>query len=68
MIQALRPGFLPPNSAKIVGPLLKKVAEEIENNMVSTISSSSGSIVLMQDGWSNIKNDPIIAESIGNRF
>uniref|UniRef100_A0A6P7H6W0 Uncharacterized protein LOC114347821 n=1 Tax=Diabrotica virgifera virgifera TaxID=50390 RepID=A0A6P7H6W0_DIAVI len=64
MICALRPGYDPPSRKKVSGELLDTVYKEIEETLKSELSAEDVSFTMMQDGWSSIKNDPIIATSI----
>jgi len=63
---ALRPGYTPPNRKKLGGELLDLVHDEICENIKQEIIESSNTVTLIQDGWSSIQNDPIIAHSIFN--
>lgn len=64
MIEALRPGYAGPDRFALAGTLLDKVADEVDNEIKMQLGNELSSITLVQDGWSNIKNDPIIATSI----
>lgn len=63
MIQSLRPGYNPPNREQLSGPLLDDIHDEIENKLKSELLNEA-SLTLMTDGWSNVKNDAIIACSV----
>ena len=62
MIELLRPGYLPPNRKALAGPLLEKTHGEIELNMQEDLHQKE--VTLIQDGWSDIHNTPVIASSI----
>ncbi|KAB7504956.1 hypothetical protein Anas_09603 [Armadillidium nasatum] len=66
MIQALRPGYSPPSRRNLAGPLLDIAHNEVENNLKSQLNEVEGKvcITLCMDGWSSVKNDPIIATSM----
>lgn len=64
MIEALRPGYAGPDRFALAGTLLDKVADEVDNEIKMQLANELSSITLVQDGWSNIKNDPIIPNSI----
>lgn len=61
MIISLLPGYTPPSPYQIGGRLLDaaciKVNEELKNQLQDC------SLTLILDGWSNVKNDPILASS-----
>ena len=65
VIQELRPGYTPPDRKKLGNQLLNKINEEVIETMKIELMEDS-CITLIQDGWSNISNDPIIAHSIHN--
>ena len=56
---AIRPAYVVPSRYKISEPLLNSEYDKIEVETVATIAASD-SIGLMCDGWSNIRNEPII--------
>ncbi|KAB7505807.1 hypothetical protein Anas_00753 [Armadillidium nasatum] len=66
MIQALRPGYSPPSRRNLAGPLLDIAHNEVENNLKCQLNEVEGKvcITLCMDGWSSVKNDPIIATSM----
>lgn len=62
LIEGLRPGYKPPNRKAIAGRLLDTIHEEVLDEMKGKISMKD-TLVLTQDGWSSVQNDPIIAHS-----
>ena len=67
LMENLRPGYKPPNRKQLAGPLLHRVYEEVMGKIKAELNMNNPSpLVLMQDGWSNTKNEPIIAHSIHN--
>lgn len=62
MVQALRPGYKPPNRKQLGGKLLNEAANDIEDQMKQMLKDST--ITLVQDGWSSVTNDSIIASSL----
>lgn len=66
LTEMLRPGYQPPNRKKLAGELLDKVNEEVISSTKTEMEKDDRPLILMQDGWSNVKNDPIIAHSIHN--
>lgn len=62
MFSVTRPGYKPPNRKQLSGPLLDKVEESVSKQLANQLKECT--ITLIQDGWSSIKNDPIIASSI----
>ena len=63
MIQNLRPGYNPPNREQLSTSLLNDIHDEIEEKLKGELLSKI-TLTLVVDGWSNIKNDAIIACSI----
>jgi len=57
-----RPGYKPPNRKQLAGPLLDNAEVSVSKELVDQLKECT--ITLVQDGWSSIKNDPIIASSI----
>lgn len=65
MIELLRPGYKPPSRRDIGNKLLDEVFEEEQEHCKSVLA---GKIVcLSMDGWSNIRNEPIICCSVTTR-
>lgn len=62
MFQALRPGYQGPTRKEIAGHLLDKVHDDMESTFRQEVKNKSAT--LMMDGWSSIKNDPILASSV----
>src|SRR5215813_14277847 len=62
MIAALRPGYKVPSRKCLAEGLLDKVTQGLEETVLKNVSGKS--VTLMQDGWSNIHNEPVIANSI----
>lgn len=66
MIEALRPGYTPPNRQALGTTLLddvhKELAETFNENLKKQVFDYD--FVLMQDGWSSTNNDPILANSV----
>lgn len=62
MIKALRPGYEPPNRKLLGSTLLSKVNDEATKSLKVDLKTKS--VTLLQDGWSSVTNDPIIAHSI----
>ncbi|GBP19290.1 hypothetical protein EVAR_79890_1 [Eumeta japonica] len=62
MMQLSRPGYLPPNRKNIDGKLLDEVYDTVKSNMENNLK---GKVVCMAlDGWSNIRNEPIVCVSV----
>ena len=64
MIASLRPGYEPPSRKCIAGNLLDKIHEEVSLEINSGLTKELKVLTLMQDGWSNSSNDPILAHSV----
>lgn len=64
-IQVLRPGYEPPNRKQLSGDLLNRINDDIMNKVQTELNGKT--VTLMQDGWSDVHNTPIIANilSIG---
>lgn len=62
LISTLRPGYIPPSRKALSGPLLDEVVQEIEEATRSVLTGKT--VTLIEDGWSNIHNDPIISTCI----
>jgi len=63
MITALRPGYTGPSRDRIAGELLDLVSEQVDEDLAAEIGDNC-SLTLITDGWSSVRNDPIIATSI----
>ena len=58
----LRPGYTPPTRKNPAGGLLDKIFNEIT---IMTASALEGKdVTLVQDGWSDIHNSPVIAHCV----
>lgn len=62
VIQLLRPGYKPPTRKVIAGPLLDTVHEDLCKEMRKEIDGKTATLV--EDGWSNQHNEPIVATSL----
>lgn len=62
MIEALRPGYSPPDRRQLGGDLLDNVHAQIEMSIKKSIKDQD--VTLMQDGWSDIHNSPVIATAV----
>jgi hypothetical protein len=61
-VKMLRPGYEPPNRKDIGGALLDSVHADLFSNMKNDLKNKN--VTLMQDGWSDIHNTPVIATSL----
>ena len=59
---ALRPGYNPPNRKQLGGNLLDTVYDEVLEKTKDDLKNKD-CVILTQDGWSSVQNDPIIAHS-----
>lgn len=59
LISTLRPGYSPPSRKALAGELLDKVSAEVLSRTKKCIEGKQ--VTLVEDGWSNIHNDPVIA-------
>lgn len=62
MIQSLHPGYDSPNRRTLSGTLLDEVFNGVQKHIRDDIKRSE--VTLMQDGWSDIHNSPVIATAI----
>ena len=62
LIQKLRPGYKPPTRKALSDNLLNEITTLLENEMMSAIENKE--CTLMEDGWSNIHNEPVIASCL----
>lgn len=63
MILTLRPGYSGPSSNDLGGKLLDAVSDDVDESIKKQLEENT-SITLLLDGWSNVKNDPVIATCI----
>lgn len=69
MIEKLRPGYTPPNRKAIGGYLLDQVHDQQQQQMKREISGKDATLI--QDGWSTVHNEPVIASCLlveGNEY
>ena len=62
MISLLRPGYSPLNRKDLSGRLLDCVHDHIHEHIARELHNKD--VTLVQDGWSDIHNNPVIATSI----
>lgn len=62
LVSALRPGYHVPSRKALAGTLLDEVVAEVEEETKKTLEGKN--VTLIEDGWSNIHNDPVIASSL----
>ena len=60
--EVLRPGYKPPNRKIMGNRLLDQVYDEVIVTMKDNLKGRD-SVILTQDGWSSVTNDPVIAHS-----
>lgn len=65
LCEEMRPGYTPPSRKQIGGRLLDTVHEEIVQEIRAKLTEKE-TIVLTQDGWSSVTNDPIIAHTFND--
>ena len=61
-LEMLRPGYQGPTRKDLGGPLLETVHERLVQHMKTEVQGKN--VVMMQDGWSDIHNTPVIATSL----
>lgn len=62
MVQQLRPGYKPPTRFALADKHLDQVCDEMEEKMKLELDGKT--VTLVEDGWSNIHNDPVVATCI----
>jgi len=62
VIQLLRPGYQPPTRKVIGDSLLDRVTDELQQDMRAALNGKV--VTLVQDGWSNCHNEPIVASCL----
>lgn len=62
MIETLRPGYSAPSRSILGGRLLDEIHKGLKEDISKEISGKD--VTLMQDGWSDIHNSPVIATSV----
>ena len=55
----MRPGYVPPTARQVGGPLLDHAYNRLQSKMKQELTGKA--VTIQQDGWTNIKEDPIIA-------
>ena len=58
-IAHLCPGYQPPSRKAIGGVLFDQVPEKLQVDMKKKIDGKSGTLI--EDGWSNVHNEPVVA-------
>ena len=58
----MRPGYTPPSEYQLQGPLLDTVYGELRKDMESELEGKFGTLI--QDGWSDIHNYPILSHTV----
>ena len=66
MISLLRPGYTAPNRKKLANNLLDAVFEEV--NQKTSTELKDKEVRLIQDGWSDIHNTPVIASCVHSGY
>ena len=59
LIQTLRPGYKPPTRKALGEKHLDSVTEKLKGEMKEQLEGKM--VTLVEDGWSNIHNDPVVA-------
>jgi hypothetical protein len=62
LITMLRPGYTPPNRKTLSDSLLDKVFDSINDQVSEQLDGKD--VTLVQDGWSDIHNQPVIASCV----
>ena len=59
-VHMLRPDVVLPDRHKLAGPLLDKCYSKLQQKQDSYLNAPSSCVCLITDGWSNIRNEPIV--------
>jgi len=59
-IHMLRPDAALPDRRKLAGPLLDKCYNDLKKKQNSYMNSPSSCVCLITDGWSNVRNEPVV--------
>jgi hypothetical protein len=62
VVQLLRPGYKPPSRKQIGGTLLDTVHDQVTEDMKAILNGKTATLV--EDGLSNVHNEPIIASCL----
>lgn len=62
--ETLRPGFKGPGRKKLANSLLDERHQVLEDTLLAEMTSDSVTATISIDGWSNIKNEPIVATCV----
>lgn len=65
MVSALRPGSTPPTRKLIGSTLLDETFEDIIEDTKQSLHGKK--VTLIQDGWSDVHNEPVIACQMDER-
>ena len=66
MISLLRPGYSPPNRKDLSGRLFGCVHDHIHEHIARELHNKD--VTLVQDGWSDNHNNPVIATSSSKSY
>lgn len=61
-MRVARPGYVPPNRKQLADKYLDKVHEGLQTTMAEQLQGKV--VTLVEDGWSNIRNEPVIATCV----
>jgi hypothetical protein len=56
----IRPAYRPPNRQRLSGGLLDSVHAQVSKQVEQKIREEAGRLTLTTDGWSNIRNEPVV--------
>lgn len=62
LLEALRPNYTPPERRRLAGSLLDTVHRELHESVRECLNGSISSLI--EDGWSNVRNEPVLATCI----
>lgn len=62
LAESLRPGYKPPTRKALAGSLLDSVFDKLHGDVTQELEGKV--VTLVEDGWSTVHNDPVVATSL----
>ena len=63
LVSGLRPGYEPPNRKALAGRLLDRTHAALKEEMKEALAKTA-EVTLVQDGWSDVANSPVVAHTL----
>lgn len=64
LMNIARPGYHTPSRKDLAGRLLDEVYDDVETCLKEHLHEPNSTLTLCMDGWSSVRNDPILASSV----